>query len=516
MADINYKNLGMFLIILFGFVLNVISMQVVGSSIKNLQGALNIGLDKVSYVMSAYLMAEVVIIPFAGWLSRLLSIRLLFMIALTGFLIACIGAASTNNFYILVAFRVMQGFFGGALMPLMFSCIYLLFTPKQLPFALALTATVGVSSIAFGPAIGGFMTEMISWRWMFLYNLPIGIIILVFAYFFIDLTDKEPELAKQIDYYGIALLAIGLLLLLITLQEGSRLDWFQSQGIRIASILSFTCLILFLLREFTAKFPIIDLGVFLDRNFTIGCINVIVFGVSIYAPIFLLPVFLGEVRGIGPWEIGSMVSVMGLAWMATGPFVGILINLLGARFLIFIGCLFIIYGTWLMVSITSEFGFDELFWPQVLRGIGSQLLWIGNQYIAMLFVTKSGIQNAASMFNLILRLGGAVSISIANIFLEKLRVMYYGGISNSIINGPQIIAGFNKKMDNLFSSLPMLSSLNPEYKTIMAIELLGLREGFIMAINNITFFIMWFGFIPIILLPFCKTINGKPTDTFSK
>jgi DHA2 family multidrug resistance protein len=179
----NYKNLGMFLIILFGFVLNVISMQVVGSSIKNLQGALNIGLDKVSYVMSAYLMAEVVIIPFAGWLSRLLSIRLLFLIALSGFLIACIGAAATSNFYVVVSFRIMQGFFGGALMPLMFSCIYILFTPKQLPFALSLTATVGVSSIAFGPAIGGFLTEMISWQWMFLYNLPIGIIILILAYF---------------------------------------------------------------------------------------------------------------------------------------------------------------------------------------------------------------------------------------------------------------------------------------------------------------------------------------------
>ena len=512
----NYKNLGMFLIILFGFVLNVISMQVVGSSIKNLQGALNIGLDKVSYVMSAYLMAEVVIIPFAGWLSRLLSIRLLFLIALSGFLIACIGAAATSNFYVVVSFRIMQGFFGGALMPLMFSCIYILFTPKQLPFALSLTATVGVSSIAFGPAIGGFLTEMISWQWMFLYNLPIGIIILILAYFFIDLNEREPELAKQIDYYGITLLAIGLLLLLVTLQEGTRLDWLKSQEIRIASILSVTCIILFLIREFTARFPIIDLKIFLDRNFTIGCINVVVFGVSIYAPIFLLPVFLGEVRGIGPWEIGSMVSVMGLAWMATGPFVGALINILGARLLIFIGCLFIIYGTWLMVNITSEFGFDELFWPQVYRGIGSQLLWIGNQYIAMLFVKKDGIQNAASMFNLILRLGGAVSISIANIFLEKLRVMYYGGISNSLLNGPQIISGFKNKMDSLFNSLPMLSILNPEYKSIMAIEMLGLREGFIMAINNITFFIMWFGFIPIILLPFCRTLKGRPTDTFSK
>ena len=119
--------------------------------------------------------------------NKWLVLFLLFLIALSGFLIACIGAAATSNFYVVVSFRIMQGFFGGALMPLMFSCIYILFTPKQLPFALSLTATVGVSSIAFGPAIGGFLTEMISWQWMFLYNLPIGIIILILAYFFIDL-----------------------------------------------------------------------------------------------------------------------------------------------------------------------------------------------------------------------------------------------------------------------------------------------------------------------------------------
>ena len=504
MSDINFKNLGMFLIILFGFVLNVVSMQIVGSSIRNLQGALNVGLDQVSYVMSAYLMAEVVIIPFAGWLSRLLSIRLLFLIALSGFLIACIGCASTNNFYVLVTFRVMQGFFGGALMPLMFSCIYILFTPKQLPFALALTATVGVSSIAFGPAIGGFMTEMINWRWMFLYNLPIGIVILFLALIFIDLKEKEPELAKQIDYYGIILLAIGLLSLLIVLQEGSRLDWLKATEIRLATILSITCIILFFLREFTAKYPIIDLKVFSNRNFTIGCINVVVFGVSIYAPIFLLPVYLGEVRGIGPWEIGIMVSVMGLAWMATGPFVGMLINVFGAKALIFMGCVLTIIGTWNLSYLTAEFGFEELFWPQVLRGIGSQLLWIGNQYIAMLFVSGVGVQNAASVFNLVLRLGGAVSIGVANIFLEKMRIIYYGDITNLMLNGPQIISGVKQKIEGLFSTLPMISNLNPEYKTIIAAEMLGQREGFIMAINNITFIIVWVAFIPILLLPLCK------------
>ena len=504
-----YKNLGIFMIILFGFVLNVISMQIVGSSFRHLQGALNVEIDQISYMMSAYLMAEVVIIPFSGWLSRLISIRLLFLCGLSGFLLASIGCAFTNNFYLMVAFRAMQGFTGGALMPLMFSCIYLLFDKKQIPIILAITATIGVSSIAFGPAIGGWMTEMLSWRWMFLYNIPVAIVLLILGYFFLDLRDREPKLLKQIDFSGIILLAASLLLLLITLEEGAELDWFASYIIRFSSILCIITFFLFFYRELTADNPIIDLKIFNNRNFSIGCINVVVFGVLIYVPIFMLPVFLGEVRGIGPWEIGAMVSVMGLAWMATGPFVSILLNFLGGRALILIGCILIFIGTRWMVNITSEFGFDELFWPQVLRGVGSQLLWVGNQYIAMYFVPRIGIQNAASMFNLILRLGGAVSIAVTNIFLEKMQIIYYGYISNSINMGSAILSATSQKIEGLYQNFPVLPNFTPNFKALLAAEILGLREGFIMAINNITFFIMWFAIIPIVLLPLCKKTNDK-------
>ena len=136
----NYKNLGMFLIIQFGFVLNVVSMQIVGSSFRHLQGALNVEIDQISYMMSAYLMAEVVIIPFAGWLSRVISIRVLFLAGLSGFLLASLGCALTNNFYLMVAFRAMQGFTGGSLMTLLFSCIYLLFYKKQIAIILSVKA----------------------------------------------------------------------------------------------------------------------------------------------------------------------------------------------------------------------------------------------------------------------------------------------------------------------------------------------------------------------------------------
>ncbi len=498
------KNLIIFLIILMGFILNVISVQIVGSSFRYLQGALNAGVDQISYVMSASLISEVIIIPFSGWLARLLSPRRLFMISLSSFLIASLGCALASNFYIMVMFRALQGFSGGALMPLMMATIYTLFTPKQIPIILSIAATIGVSSIALGPLIGGFVTENFGWQWMFLYNIPIGIIVLFFAYKYIDLKEKEDDLLAKIDFAGIAFLAIGLITLLVTLEEGERYDWFESELIIISMLFSFICLLLFLLRELTAKNPVIDLMIFMDKNFAIGCINIIVFGITLYVPIFLLPIFLGEVRKLGALEIGVIVSIMGLAWMATGPFVGLLINKIGAKLVVIIGCLLLTLGTFMQTKITSDFYFNELLLPQILKGIGAQFLWIGNQYISMMWVPLKGVQNASAMFNLVLRLGAAISISVASSYLQKLKTSYYGHISQTVMEGR--LKAFEKdKLNSLFSNYSSESGYLEHLNSVMLLELYGKREGLIMALNSINYFTMWVAIIPILLLPFVKT-----------
>ncbi len=499
------KNSFIFMIILFGFILNVISVQIVASSFRHLQGALGASVDQISYVMSASLIAEVVIIPFSGWLARLVSPRKLYLFCLSGFLLASLGCASTNNFYAMVVFRALQGLTGGGLMPLMMSSLYLLFNARQIPIALSVMATLGVSSIALGPLLGGWLTETLSWHWMFLYNLPVGIILLVLAYYFVDLNERDMNLLKRIDFLGISFLACGLLLLLITLEEGSRMDWFNSPWITSSFILTIASFSFFFIREMTADYPVINLRVFSDRNFAIGCTNIIIFGITLYVPIFLLPLFLGEVQQLGPFEIGAIVSVMGLSWMATGPVVGFLINRIGARILIFIGCVLIGLGTYLQTNITFEYGFDELFWPQVFRGIGAQLFWIGNQYLAMLWVPREGVQNAAAMFNLVLRLGGAISISMANTFLERLQIGFYGHIANSLLSSRQSLINSESSVLGLERSITNLGSYN---LSKIAFDGFGERESFIMALNSITYLSMWAVIIPIILLPFCRVSNN--------
>ncbi len=489
------KNLFIFFIFLSGFILNVISVQIVSSSFKDLQGALGASTEQISYVMSASLIAEVIIIPFSGWLAKLLSTRILFLISISGFIFACLGCALSTNYFFMVLFRGLQGFFGGAMLPIMTSSIYTLFDKKKIPFILSIAATFGVSSIALGPILGGFLTQFLDWRWMFLYNIPIGVTLFILAYFFVDVYDKEEGLFKKIDYQGIIYLAIGLISLLLFIEEGEKRDWFKSDFIFISFSLFLFSFSLFFYREFTTKNPVIDLKVFKNRNFFIGCINVIVFAITLYVPIFLLPIFLGEIKIMDPLEIGYIISIMGISWMLSGPFVGKLLQITGARIVVIIGSIFIGIGTYLQTTITVDYTFNELLFSQILKGIGAQFLWIGNQYLSLSAFSVNAIYNAAAIFNLVLRLAAAISIAVASSLLTKWKTKFSSAIFEN---------GMNPRVD---LSLPYFSDMNIEdfQENKLLFFLFSERESLIMALNKISFLSMWTAIIPIFLMFYIKT-----------
>ncbi len=493
------KNLFIFIIFLAGFILNVVSVQIVSSSFKDLQGALGASIEQISYVMSASLIAEVIIIPFSGWLARLLSTRVLFLISIGGFMISSLGCALSLNYFSMVIFRGLQGFFGGAMLPIMTSSIYTLFDKKKIPFILSIAATFGVSSIALGPILGGVLTQYYDWRWMFLYNVPIGIVLFLLGYFYIDLSDKEKGLFKKIDYQGISYLAIGLISLLLFVEEGEKRDWFSSNFIFITFSTSILCFLLFFYREFTAKNPVIDLNIFTNRNFSIGCINVIVFAITLYVPIFMLPIFLGEVKNMDPLDIGLIISVMGISWMLSGPFVGKFLQITGARIVVVIGSFLIGLGTYFQTVITADYTLNELLFSQILKGIGAQFLWIGNQYLSLSVVGVNAIYNAASMFNLVLRLAAAISIAFASTLLIKWKTQFLSAIFES---GTGLIGGNNFSFSNLFLFNDNLTN-SEKNNTIFLFY--SERESLIMALNKISYLSMWTTLIPIILMYYIKT-----------
>ena len=480
------KKMFIFLIILSGFVLNMLSVQIVGSSLKYLQGELNASMEQISYVMSASLITEVIIIPFSGWLIRLLSTRVFFLISLSGFICSSIGCALSDSFLLMSLFRGLQGFFGGAMIPIMMANIYIIFKPKEVPIILSIAATIGVSSIALGPILGGVLTEYLNWRWMFLYNIPIGIIILILGYLFIDLNKKDKSLISKIDYQGILLLAISLISLLIFLEEGESRDWFFSNFIFISFSIFIICVIFFIKRELTITNPVVDLRIFTEKNFFIGAIICCIFAVNIYPPIFLIPILITNMHHIDPIDVGLIISIMGIGMMLAGPVAGRILKTYGEKPIIIFGSIITAIGTYMQSYITADYVYMDFFPSQILKGIGTQLLFMGSQYICFSSLDTTKVPNASAMYNLIMRLTAAVSIAISSNYFIKFKKQIFGKISNN--NNNETLNLSARENDN--SSSVFLDNLLILYE----------RESYIMAFNKISFISIWASFIPIILL----------------
>ena len=487
------KNLFIFFILLSGFVLNMISAQIVGSSLKYLQGELNASVEQISYVMSASLIAEVIIIPFSGLLMRLLSTRVFFLLSLLGFIISSIGCAISYSFLPLILFRGLQGFFGGAMIPIMMANTYILFKPKEIPLILSIAATIGVSSIAFGPILGGVLTEFLNWRWMFLYNIPVGIIIFILGYYFIDLKKKDNIAISKIDFQGIILLAISLITLLLFLGEGEKRDWFFSDFIFFCFSIFIFSLVFFIRRELIYNNPVIDLSIFINKNFFIGVMICCIFAINLYPPIFLIPVFITKLHHIDPIDIGLIVSIMGIGMMLTSPIAGPLLKAYGEKPIIILGSLITGLGAYMQSFITADYVLSNFFPSQLLKGIGLQLLFMGSQFICFSSLHTSKVPNAAAMYNLTMRLTAAVSIAIANNYFIKFKKQILSQISDY-----NNIEAFN---------LNAIENNNINSKFLENLLLLYERESFIIAFNQISFMIFWTSAIPLLFLIFFYNKN---------
>ena len=256
---------------------------------------------------------------------------------------------------------------------------------------------------------------------------------------------------------------------------------------------------MFFFRESTFKNPVIDLSIFDNRNFSIGCINVVVFAITLYVPIFMLSIFLGEIKNMDPMDIGLIISVMGISWMISGPFVGKILKIYGARISVTVGCILIGLGTYNQTTITADYTLNELLFSQIVKGIGAQFLWIGNQYLALSVANNNAIYNAAAMFNLVLRLAAAISIAYASSLITKWKAQF---LSNIFENGFNYFESSNLSLDGSQLNYQNIDNFD---RNSTLFFLFSERESLIMALNKISYLSMWTTLIPIILMLYIKT-----------
>jgi DHA2 family multidrug resistance protein len=405
-----------FLLMCLGMFMAILDIQVVATSLPTIQRALTISPEAMSWIQTAYLIAEVIAIPLTGLFTRVLSLRWLFTAGVSLFTLASIGCASSGSLTTLLAFRIIQGFSGGVLIPAVFSAVFLLFPPRLHAVATTIGGVVAVLAPTIGPVVGGFITEIWSWPWLFLINVIPGLVAAALTPLLLPRQLTNPGELAKLDIAALLIMVLALTGLEIGLKQAPHNGWLSPlcTGVLLASAGGIA---LFVWRSFRSAHPIVQLAVMQRRSFAIGCALSFCLGVGLYGSVYLMPVFLSFVRHHDAFEIGSIMLVTGTSQLVAAPLAVWLESRFGARLLTAAG--FLLFGLGLGLSSlqprTADFA--EMFWPQVVRGVAIMFCLLPPTRIALGSLPEKDIADASALFNLMRNLGGAIGIALIDTIL---------------------------------------------------------------------------------------------------
>jgi MFS transporter, DHA2 family, multidrug resistance protein len=407
-----------FIIMVFGMFMSILDIQIVSASLTDIQAGLSASSTEVSWVQTAYLIAEVIAIPLSGFLSRALGTRLLFAISAFGFTVASLLCGFASSSEEMIFWRAIQGFLGAGMIPTVFASAYTIFPRSKFHIVAPIIGLVATLAPTVGPTVGGFITDAMSWHWLFFINVVPGIIITVGVLALVDFDQPNFALLERFDWWGLIFMAGFLGALEYVLEEGPQYEWLADTSVAICAAISFTSAIAFFTRVLTANEPIVDLRAFTDRNFAVGCVLQFCIGIGLYGLTFVYPRYLAEVRGYSALMIGQTMFVSGITMFLMAPVVGRLMQKVDLRYIIAFGLITFGLGSYQMTWITRDYDFYELMLPQILRGIGMMCAMVPTNNVALGTLPPERVKNASGLFNLMRNLGGAVGLAIINQMLN--------------------------------------------------------------------------------------------------
>ncbi|MDA8121317.1 MAG: DHA2 family efflux MFS transporter permease subunit [Deltaproteobacteria bacterium] len=401
--------------------IEIIDTSVANVSLDHIRGSLSAGIDESAWVLTSYLVSNAIVIPMTGWFARSFGRKRYLLFSLSLFTAASVLCGSSTSLGMLVFFRVLQGVGGGALQPLSQAILLESFPPREHGIAMAIFGIGAMFGPIAGPLMGGYITDTLSWRWIFYVNLPIGL----FAAFMVMMFIHDPPYLKRtekvkVDTWGIALLTLGIGALQIVLDKGQREDWFNSDFILVLSAVSVLALLLFVIVElYYAEHPIVDLRAF--RNITFGTGNIVMFIAffNLFGSIVLLPLYSQILLGYTAFLAGLVLSPGGVATLFTMPIVGKLIIKRNPKYLLAFGIAVCAFSTYLMSRFTPGADFSSLMWPRIYLGIGMGFLFIPLTTLTLSSIPRPQMGNATSIYNLLRNLGGSFGVAFATTMFTR-------------------------------------------------------------------------------------------------
>jgi DHA2 family multidrug resistance protein len=500
------KTIIAFFAMVVGMFMAILDIQIVASSLSVIAAGLSASGDELSWIQTSYLIAEVIIIPITGFLARLLSTRILYFIAAFGFTAMSLLCSLAWNIESMIIFRALQGLFGGAMIPTAFGVIFIIF-PKRMHIKVSMIIGLVVTvAPTIGPTLGGYITEVISWHFMFLINIIPGIFVCVVVFKYVDFDKPNYKLLDNFDFIGIILLAVSLGSLQYVLEEGNKKDWLDNNHILFLSIIVVVTFIWLIVRELTCKNPIVDLTAFKNKNFSFGCIYSFILGVGLYGTVYLLPLFLFTIAGYNTLQIGITMIITGIFQFVSAPLTGKMFDYgVDKRIILAMGFGTFALGCYLNSFLTAESQYWEFFLPQVVRGLALMFCFMPINDLALGTMSRHDVQNASGLYNLTRNLGGAIGLALINNLIISNSKLYAQGIKENMpltsLQAQERVAFFTQSLIGKVD--------NPELAALQLLDNVVSREAFIIAINNVFVIIAILFCVGMILIPFSSTAENK-------
>jgi MFS transporter, DHA2 family, multidrug resistance protein len=483
----------------------VLDASIVNVAIPNMQSSFGVGVDEIDWVITGYLISNVIIIPTTGWMSSTFGLKRYFAMSQLLFVVASVLCGLSWNLPSLVFFRVLQGIGGGAILPVALTIMLEAFPPSELPMASALFGVGAVLGPAIGPTLGGWLTDTLSWQWIFYVNVPIVALSVTLSQMLIHENTQvsEGRRSAPIDFFGLLFVAGWLGTMQVVLQEGQRNGWFDSTVILWLSIISVVFFVAFLVVELTNPHPLINLRIFANRNFAVGSFAASMLGAALFGAIFILPLFASLLLHYTALQIGLVLMPAAIVSLVLFPILGRLGSFVDPRLLMFIGILLFTASLAGNGFINQQTTFGWLVFLQCLRGASLPFLFTAVGALALVSLKPEEKADASSLYNLTRTLGGSIGIAIIATTLVNRQKFHFERFGESIT---QFDVATRQRMAELAAGVGMHGGptglVDAKATAVLSLQLT--QQAYISAFDDVALALAVAFFLTSLLIPLFK------------
>ncbi len=488
--------------------MEIIDTSVANVALPHMQGSFSAGADEITWVLTSYLVSNAVVLPMTGWLGSVFGRKRFLISCITLFTIASFLCGAAPNLGMLIFFRVLQGAAGGALQPMSQAIMLETFPTSERGLAMAIFGVGAMFGPIIGPALGGWITDNISWRWIFYINIPTGFVAVIMAKYFVFDPSYIKKKVMSIDYIGLGLLVVGMGALQVVLDKGEREDWFSSPFIVIFAAAAIIAIISLIYYELHHEHPIVHLRLFKDRSFAAGNFLMFMFGFCLYSTITLIALLLQTLMGYDATLAGMVLAPGGIATLLTMPIVGVALKKYDGRKIVFAGLIIGSTALFQMSRFTLDASYWTFVWPRVVLGMGLAMIFVPLTTLTFASIPKEEMGNATGFFNLLRNMGGGIGIGISATILQRYS-QFYQNVLVTHVNpyNPVFQRNFNQMKAGLIAKGVAPTAAGP--KTLALLYAQIQRQAGMLAYNRV-FFILCIAFVSVIpFLLLLKRAKGE-------